>query len=418
MTTTSNTSVRRLAAARLISITGGAAAFIALNFTVYEVTGSTLWLTAALVCTFGIQGIVGPFAGVLGDRFDRRRVMILSDLAGAAAYFAMATVTDDPVAMIAFALVAAVAELPFESASAAAIPNLAGEEHLARANSLVSIGRYAGIALGPALGGVLVDGFGPTWVFLGNGITFLVSAAIVWSIRARFATDRTQEEEPEAGIAAIRAGLLFLRHHPVLWRITSAWAVLVLGLGMSMVADAPFAGEFGREAGGYGFLIGAWGAGSVLGSFLGRFVRVANERLVIVTSTFGIAVTSALIGIAPAFWIALVFLLLNGVNDAIGLVSEQSLRQRSTPDALRSRVTAAAESVWQIAMLVSFLTADPLIRAVGARGVYVLGGAFGVIATLLLLPLLRGHRGRSDDPEPPLSDEVEMGPQAALTDQA
>jgi MFS family permease len=187
---------------------------------------------------------------------------------------------------------------------------------------------------------------------------------------------------------------------------------------MSMVADAPFAGEFGREAGGYGFLIGAWGAGSVLGSFLGRFVRVANERLVIVTSTFGIAVTSALIGIAPAFWIALVFLLLNGVNDAIGLVSEQSLRQRSTPDALRSRVTAAAESVWQIAMLVSFLTADPLIRAVGARGVYVLGGAFGVIATLLLLPLLRGHRGRSDDPEPPLSDEVEMGPQAALTDQA
>ena len=68
----------------LISITGGAAAYLTLNYTIYKRTGSATWVAAALFLTFGTIGFVSPFAGALGDRFDRRRVMIASDLAGAA----------------------------------------------------------------------------------------------------------------------------------------------------------------------------------------------------------------------------------------------------------------------------------------------------------------------------------------------
>jgi MFS family permease len=343
--------------------------------------------------------------------------MIVSDLLGAVCYLAMATVTDRPALLIAFAFCAAVVELPFESSSAAAIPNLAGEDDLAKANSLVAIGRYAGIALGPALGGVFVDHVGPTWVFLINGLSFVVSAAIVWSIRVRFSHERSQEGDlHERGLAAIRAGLSFLRRQPVLWRITLAWSVLVLGLGMSMVADAPFAQEFGRGADGYGYLIGAWGLGSVLGSFLGRFMTVATERVVIVASTFGIGLTSAAIGLAPVFWIALLFLLLNGVNDSIGLVAEQSLRQRSTPDALRARVMAASESLWQLAMLVSFLMATPVLDAIGPRGAYLLGGVFAVVAAAVLLPLLRGRSVERTDAESPIKEDDGIEPQAERTE--
>lgn len=402
MSISSRSAVRRLATARLISITGGAAAFIALNFTLYVETGSTAWVAAGLVATFGIQGIVGPFAGILGDRFDRRRVMIVSDLLGAAFYLAMATVTDRPVLLIGFALCAAIVELPFESSSAAAIPNLAGENDLQKANSLVAIGRYAGIAVGPAIGGVFVDQFGPTWVFLVNGLSFVVSAVIVWSIRVRFSRERSEDDIHDHGLAAVRAGISFLRQQPVLLRITLAWTVLVLGLGMSMVADVPFAEEFGQSGGGYGFIIGAWGVGSVVGSFLGRFLTIRTERVVIVCSTLGIALTSAAIGLAPLFWIALVFLVLNGVNDSIGLVAEQSLRQRSTPDALRARVMAASESLWQLAMLLSFLLASPVIETLGARGVYLLGAAFGLIATAILVPLLRHDRVPGEETEPAL----------------
>jgi MFS family permease len=419
MSTSSRSAVRRLATARLISITGGAAAFIALNFTLYVETRSTAWVAAGLVATFGVQGIVGPFAGVLGDRFDRRRVMIISDLLGAVFYLAMATVTEQPALLILFGLGAAIVELPFESSSAAAIPNLAGERDLAKANSLVSIGRYAGIALGPAIGGVFVDRFGPTWVFVVNGLSFVVSSAIVWSIRARFSHERSDDDLRDHGLAAIRAGISFLRHQPVLLRITLAWTVLVLGLGMSMVADVPFAEEFGKDADGYGLIIGAWGLGSVVGSFLGRFLTVRTERVVIVCSTLGIALSSAAIGLAPVFWLALVFLLLNGVNDAIGLVAEQSIRQRSTPDALRARVMAASESLWQLAMLLSFLLASPAIETLGPRGIYLLGGMFGVLATAILLPLLRKGRtapGEAAEPEPALSERRPVEPQAGLTE--
>src|SRR5437870_3434263 len=90
--TRSKAPVRRLATARLISITGGGAAYLALNYTVYKRTGSATWVAAALFLTFGMEGIIGGLAGGLGDRFDRRKVMIASDLAGAACFFAMAVV--------------------------------------------------------------------------------------------------------------------------------------------------------------------------------------------------------------------------------------------------------------------------------------------------------------------------------------
>src|SRR6266498_5798047 len=73
MATASRAAVRRLALARLISLTGGAAAYLALNYVIYQRTGSATWVAAALFLTFGTVGFVSPFAGALGDRFDRQR---------------------------------------------------------------------------------------------------------------------------------------------------------------------------------------------------------------------------------------------------------------------------------------------------------------------------------------------------------
>ena len=64
--------IRRLALGRFISVTGGAAAFTALNFTVWNRTHSPAMQALSLLLTFGVAGIFGPFAGALGDRYDRR----------------------------------------------------------------------------------------------------------------------------------------------------------------------------------------------------------------------------------------------------------------------------------------------------------------------------------------------------------
>ena len=76
--------VRRIAVARAISIAGGEAAYVAIVATMLDRTGSAVWVSAALLAWIGVGGLAAPIAGSLGDRFDRRRVMIISDLVGAA----------------------------------------------------------------------------------------------------------------------------------------------------------------------------------------------------------------------------------------------------------------------------------------------------------------------------------------------
>src|SRR5512132_573226 len=256
--TSPRAAVRRLAAARLISITGGAAAYTALMFTVYQRTRSPAWLSATLVLTFGVSGFLAPIAGAIGDRFDRRRVMIVSDVAGVAAFAAMAF-AGDPGWLLAFAFVSAVVETPFWMASAAAIPNMVEPSELSWANSLISLGRNAGIMVGPAIGGALVAAIGPTWVFGLNAMTFAVSAILVWTVRAPFEGERSDATEHRG----FRAGFVFIARDRVLRTLVLAWTGLVFGFGLVMVADVPLVEHFHAGSIGYGLLITFWGAGSV-----------------------------------------------------------------------------------------------------------------------------------------------------------
>jgi MFS family permease len=99
-------SVRRLAIAATISVLGSDAAFVALAVEIYRRTHSAVWLAAMMLLTFGITGVIKPFAGALGDRFDRRRVMIGSDLLGVLAFGALGFI-DSPSVLLGVAFVAA-----------------------------------------------------------------------------------------------------------------------------------------------------------------------------------------------------------------------------------------------------------------------------------------------------------------------
>lgn len=401
--TSSKTAVRRLAAARLISITGGAAAYTALMFTVYERTGSATWLSATLLLTFGVAGIFAPLGGALGDRFDRKRVMVVSDLAGAACFGAMAFL-HDPGWLLGFAFWSAIVEQPFWSSSAAAIPNLVDEEHLAWANGLVALGRNTGIMVGPAVGGLLVGAIGPGWVFGLNGISFVLSAVLVWSVRARFSGDRSDATEHEG----LRAGFVFLARERVLRTIVFAWTALVLGMGFVMVADVPLVEHFDAGSLGYGLLIGTWGAGSVLGSLAGRKLTEEKEPRALFLGMALIALSTGAIAVSPWFVPILVMSLLSGFGDAVTMVAEQGIQQRRTPDAVRSRVVSAAEAIITVAFALSLVVAGPVLEALGPQNVYAIGGATALAGSAVLLPVLRGERRRSVlDAEPTM--QVELG---------
>jgi MFS family permease len=153
------TAVRRFALARAISVTGSAAAYTALMFEIYDKTGSAGWLAASLLVTEGLTGVVAPLTSILGDRFNRRKVMILSDLAAAVCFAGMAFASV-PGPLVFVALLSAFAEAPFWPASGAAIPNLVPEDQVSWANSLIAVGRNLGIMLGPAIGGLLLAAAG------------------------------------------------------------------------------------------------------------------------------------------------------------------------------------------------------------------------------------------------------------------
>jgi len=397
--------VRRLALGRLISVTGGAAAYTALNFTVWDRTHSPGMQALSLLLTFGVAGILGPFAGALGDRFDRRKVMIWSE-ALASCFFIGMVFVDDPGLLIALAFGSAISELPFFSASRAAIPNLVErEEDISWANSLVTVGVHAGIAVGPLLGGLIVASAGPTWVFGINAVSFVISLILTITVHGRF-SDREGEasEEVDQGLTA---GIRFLFGEPVLRRMSLAWLVFVLGMGMGMVADAPMAESFGTGATGFGFLIAAWGSGSVLGSAAGRWMTVRTEPLWVVLGAGCIAVAAIGVGLAPWFWVVLVSLLVMGTADGLTIVAENGIMQRRTPDAVRSRTMAAFEALLSLGLFVAYLLAIPLLRAVEPQRVYLIGGIAAAVAALMLVPLLALRREAAEVLE--VQPEVPVG---------
>jgi MFS family permease len=393
------TNVRLLALGRLISVTGGAAAFAALNYTVWDLTRSPVMQSIALLLTFGVTGLVGPFAGALGDRFDRRRVMVVSEAVAALCYAGMAFVST-PVALIGFAFAAAVAELPFFSASRAAIPNLVeSDADISWANSLVMLGVHAGIAIGPVIGGVLLGVVGnPSWVFAINAVTFVVSLGLTLLVRGSFQESRaTANGGQEAADvptehAGLAAGIRFLFADRVLRRLSIAYLIFLLGMGIGMVADAPLATAFGAGGTGYGLLIAAWGTGSVVGALAGRWMTARTEPMWLVGGTFGISAAAFAVGFAPAFPLILISLLAMGTADGLAIVAENGIMQRRTPDAVRSRVTASFEAVLSIGLAVAYLAAGPILRMVEPQSAYRIGGATALIAAVLLVPLLRLRR--------------------------
>ncbi len=380
------TAIRRLAAARVVSVTGAEAAWIALMVAVYADTHSTVWMSAALFAAIGASGIATPLAGALGDRFDRRRVMVASEAAAACVAAATTAFTHNPSALVALTLAAAVAQSPYYSASTAAVPNLVPAGDLAWANSTVTIGQNTGALLGPLAGGALCAVVAPSAVFVVTAVCLAASATAVATVHGRFADAEGGALSEHAGV---RAGARVVLSDPVLRLVTLAWVVLLLMLGPVLVAELPLAHAFGAGATGYGILVACWGGGGIAGSLFGRRLARSRERATMVAGCGLMGAGFATVAAAPVLGVALAGMLLAGAAEGAVNVVEQGILQRRTPDAVRSRAAAAIETASLWAFALSFPAAGPLIAAAGVRGVYVAAAAGCAASALVLVPAMR-----------------------------
>lgn len=250
------------------------------------------------------------------------------------------------------------------------------------------MGRYAGLTLGPLLGGVLVASIGAPWVFAGNAISYLVSVALVASVRADFADPERDAEEIEEH-KGLAAGFRFIRRDRVLTWLLMSWAVFIVGMATTLVADPVLADEFGWGSLGYGLITSCWGAGTIVGAWLGRNVRQDQEGVWLVGGSAVIALTGFAVFLSPWFWLVLVWVALFGLADGPTQVAEQNLLQRRTPDAVRSRVMGAWEAANHVSLVIAFLIGGAVVPVIGPKAAYLLGGVTGLIGTALLVPLLR-----------------------------
>jgi MFS family permease len=381
------TAVRRLALGRAISVAGTFAAGTALVYTIYRETQSTAWISATMLLTWAVIGFFSPLAGALGDRFDRRRVMIVSESAAALCWFAMAFVTQSPAVLLAIAFASSVVEVAYFPASSAAIPNVAGEEHLSWANSLLSVGRYAGLTFGPIAGGLLVAVIGPEWVFAANGVSYLASVALTWSVRADFADpERDKESEEHRGVLA---GFRFVRRDRVLRLLALSFMVFIVGMATTLVADPVLADEFGTGSLGFGLITALWGAGTIAGVWLGRRITEESEGRWMVGCSVLVALTGFGVALSPWFGLVLFWMFAFGATDGPTQVIEQNLLQRRSPDVVRSRVMGAWETLMHGSLVVALVAGGWIVSVLGPRGAYAIGGVTGLVGAALLLPFLK-----------------------------
>jgi MFS family permease len=355
---------RRLALGRLISLTSGSAAYIALIAALYGNTGSAAWVSAALFV--GVTGSVAgaPAAGWIGDRYDRRRVMIWADLGSAVVAGAMALSVDSPLALVLLFGVLAVVESPFAPASAAAIPNLVGEKDLPRANALVAATTSASYLLGPLLGGLLLGvGASTPLLFAVDAVSFVVSALFVASIRSSFGMGRGTESRP-----GMLEGVRVIMREPILRVLIAASMISLVGLGMVNVANYPLSLELGGGTEGYGAMEALLGGGGLVGAALASRLLTAARAPLIITVSFAVSAGGLLLaGLAPGISVALAGMAVAGTGRGLGDVADTTLVQERTEDVVRSRVFAAQDGAAHAAYSLAMLAGGLLVGISGPR---------------------------------------------------
>ena len=361
-----NTPVNRLALSQGVAYAGRGAAMTALIWVLYESTGSSWWVSGAMLAVFGVSTAVSPWSGHVGDRHDRRVVVLASALFAAFGFAACAVLSELSltVPIIAVMVLAASTQGALSAAVTGAIPALVAEEDLSGANGVAGAFKSAGFMLGPGVGGALLAVVGRDRRVRRQR----AAAARRGGQRLAAAGDVPGEAASRARVGGSLDGYRRLIRDPWLRMLTIAWTIVMIAVGPVIVAEVVLAEQFAVGSIGYGLIAVFWDGGGVIGALVGRRIPRSLERLAIVGGCVAIAFGFAVVGLAPVFWPVLLGMFTAGLFDAFGTVAAQNLIQRRTPDHLRSRVSAALDAVRHrrhVAVLRAGRSAGRAARATG-----------------------------------------------------
>lgn len=369
-----NHAFRQLWLGQVVSQMGDWFNTIALYTMILNLTGSGRDVGLLLVARFLPSFVFGPLSGVFADRFSRRSIMIVSDLLRALVVLGFLLVRRADQLWIVYVLTVLQLGLStfFEPAKTAAIPSIVSDRELVAANAISSVTWSVMLTLGAAIGGVLTGWLGTDVAFVLDSLTYLLSAALVASVRLPKRPDRVKAKLTVGralGVTQTIEGARYVKHRPrvlALLLVKPAW-----GLGGGILTLLAVFGErifpVGKSAAtGIGVLFAARGIGTAVGPIVAR--RVAGEGKKRMLTTIGISFLIGGLGYiafgsTPSFMVALLVLGLAHTGGSILWVFSTVMLQRDVDDNFRGRVFAAELALLTLTMAASnYMTGELLDR--------------------------------------------------------
>ncbi|HMV98919.1 MAG TPA: MFS transporter [Acidobacteriota bacterium] len=357
-----NPKVRRLWMAQVVSELGDWLNFVALVQIINHFTPNAQAIGWLIVIQMIPMVVVGPFAGIIADRFNRCGVMIVADLVRAAIVLGYLTI-DRPEELWRVYVLAALqfsVTAFFEPARAALIPSLAEGDELVASNALTSVTWSVMLALGGFLGGLITGFINPTATFLIDFISFIVSALLLIRLLSAGAIRHLEHkpESPHPPESGLGPALVFLAHRPQVLAamlIKTGICITAGGLWLLSVVYGQRVFPVGKEGAlSVGLLYGVHGLGSIVGASLssrmlrtGRPIHAMLWAFVLRTAFFYFWAKAGNLTVVSVAIIAATSC------GALLWVLSTTVLQELVPDQIRGRIFSLENSAMTFGMIVS-----------------------------------------------------------------
>ncbi len=329
--------------AQLVSTIGSALTDLAAGILIYRLTGSAFAVGLTLMVTAIPTLLVGLFAGVFVDRFDRKRILLASDLLRGLIVLCIpfGVANFGAFALYPLLFLAAIVRQFFDPAWESILPEIASDEELAAANSFLSISSFGSTAIGFALAGFLAS-FDINLPFYIDAVTFLVSFVLVLGVRIR---KLVTEDTTTVGVVLdnLKTGVRFLWGTQLLRSSLIVNLPILFSFGLWNVLLLPMAiKELGATEFEYGLQEGLTSVGFVVSSLLmAKYADRLREGQWMVVATLGMGFFGVLYGLATNIGFAIAMVVASGfLNSPLG-IARRLILQKNTPREMRGRVFSA-----------------------------------------------------------------------------
>ncbi len=371
---------------QLVSTMGSALTSLAASILIFRLTGSALSVGLMLMATAAPSLVVGLVAGVFVDRYDRKKIMVAANLIRAALVFTIPFLVPHSIAWlyVIVMLTSAVGQF-FDPAHESVLPEVASEEELAAANSLIAISSFGSTAIGFAASGLIASAANIAWAFYLDAFSFLFSTACILMIRLR-PMETTEKTSVAMVVHNLKVGIRFLFDTPVLRSLFSVSLPLLIGFGLSNALLLPFAlRALGASEFEYGIQEGLTSLGFIAASLLmaGLFDRL-REGAWLAIGYIGMALAGAAYAFSPTIAVAIAVITVSGFFNAPSSIGRRLVIQRNTPREMRGRVNSAFFVSRDVLFLIGMAAAG-LADLVDVRAMYLLSAVLVLAAGVWVL---------------------------------